>query len=229
MNARSTEPLAFGFLAGSIFFLIMLCIAQFACARPVPGYPTVRPLNAQAANAVRIEAMCVDSDPFMNGGSFDMSGGYGSGVLIDNHHVLTANHVIECPFLPDIHVITADGRRRRAVVDETWADRDVARLVTIEDIDGVDPVMLAPPPTPGEVVCSAAAFPKRGGFCGPVAFFNDHRQWNLGFFALVVPGNSGSGLYDGDGALVGIVTARRLDTELGLATSLWDIRHQVIP
>ena len=128
----------------------------------------------------------------------------GSGVVIDDRHVVTALHVVSrCP---DV-VIVRDGSRvdRAAQVEIVDLRRDVARLV-LSDASlpfEVRPVRVAEP-EPGAPVCLRSGL-HREERCGYVDAASE-RLDGLRHTAPTRPGDSGAGLYRLDGTLVGIAT-----------------------
>jgi S1-C subfamily serine protease len=189
----------------------LLPLALLAACVPPPSAAPAR-LRAPAdrgAQTVEVQAMCVPDDPFESGVP-QISGGRGSGVLIDGRYVLTAHHVIDCSYMGDVHVITETGDRRRAVVDVDLPEDDVSRLVLMEAGPGFGPV--APPAyrptpaTPGERVCASHAVPERGETCGEVVITTDERGEDVVVTAPIEHGNSGGPVYDDSGHLVGLTT-----------------------
>lgn len=126
----------------------------------------------------------------------------GSGVIIAPDYVLTANHVTDCDGLFVVATETYDGLA--AVVTQN-KERDLAKLY-VPGIRGPE-VEIGPEPSPGDTVCLSPAYPRRDRKCGEVYFERgDGPNNRIRFSAKVEPGNSGSGLYDSEGRLVGIVT-----------------------
>lgn len=221
---RQTEPAA-GLLAG----LLTLLVAAVAigcgdgCAYPHSRLdPVPRVMGHQFDTAVRVEMLCLDHDPFLDMIAPQIGAGVGSGVIVDARHVLTAHHVIDCPYMPDVHVVLADGRRLRVAVEKEWRDSDVARLVIASgDTFGNIP----PPPTSspgiGAGVCAAPSFPKHEGICGQVEHVTENtcsagaKRWchDIELVMEVHGGNSGSPIYDAGGSLVGLVTGVGLDPD----------------
>lgn len=129
-----------------------------------------------------------------------------SGVAISERHILTAAHVTECPTIPTIRVwfFDADGevdrQSRFAVVEREDLDSDVA-LIEVFAQNNIGRGYV--PPTLSrevEVGCAVLAFPKREVKCGE---FLSQSTLDVSTRS----GNSGSGVYDQDGALVGIVSS----------------------
>lgn len=146
------------------------------------------PLEEQIA-AVRIDVVC-DSGLEKTG----------SGVVIDAQHVLTAAHVVDCP---GHYTIGGDTSQPvEMYLDAFSVDADVARLVTHVAVLPVRPASRIGYVGEGDIVCAADAFPERTWACGVVRGVVDGKIIHT---ATTVHGNSGSGLYDVHGVLVGIV------------------------
>lgn len=152
----------------------------------------------------------------------DACGYYGSGVVIGPGRVLTAAHVVmkACPFLV---VTAADGKRYRARRQVAWAD-DIALVYvsglatqTVPPIDGIGS---------GDRVCFAPGAPRRARSCGAV-YSVTSRIGGIYHSAITVPGNSGAGVYDLRGRLVGIVVWY-VKGAGGMATPIGD-RLEVAP
>lgn len=135
----------------------------------------------------------------------------GSGVIVDARRVLTAAHVVPCGTAATVAVRTRDGRVVPARV--TWVDdgRDVAVLRATADLEGPYPVIA--PATHGRV-CLVPGWPTRRVSCGYVT----GTGLEIRHTAKTARGNSGSGLYDARGRLIGVVT-NRTDAG-GIATAL---------
>ena len=84
--------------------------------------------------------------------------------------------------------------------------------------------MVGERPAIGAEVCLVPVVPARGPQCGKVDSF-DSIPGDVFHQATTKPGNSGSGVYDADGRLVGIVTHyRRPPAQGGAFSSLADRR-----
>jgi S1-C subfamily serine protease len=182
-----------------------------------PAQP--RATQAQYEAAVAVESACVFGDPFTSDRDFVIRGGTGSGVVVDSHHILTALHVVDCPFIQGVRVQFANGETRRALVAKWDRDADLALLVTYSAESW--PVNIAPAqytaPEYGEAACVATAAPYRGWSCGHISSVATHRMV-LG--AVAVSGNSGSGVYDSAGRLVGILVSVAIDDPAYAAATL---------
>ena len=151
--------------------------------------------------------------------------GQGSGVIVAPDRILTARHVIACKvgpleMIPDTSVlITLPGGTERRARVEVSLDVDIARLRVEGSLLGVEPRLGRV--VPDARVCAATAYPMRGLSCGHVTRDEHDAIGGIAFTANVEPGNSGSGLYDEHGRLIGIVIWRRTDGRVGgMATAL---------
>lgn len=205
-------------------FILLVLPLLISCISIPRVPPDIRLAPEQIATAVLVATDCVAEDGFSGALSFDNSG-KGSGVIISERHVLTAAHAADCKgtVLPMSRVRLPDGRQFRMVIDKIDHDLDLARL----ELASADTFkMKIPPPKVGRIpvkddpVCMATGMPKRGWNCGPMIETRGINRVIL-HAASTTMGNSGSGLYDGDGNLVGIVTGVvKADPTIGLAASL---------
>lgn len=181
----------------------------------------------QKSHAVRIEKTCYNA--FRNATSKSM----GSGVLLDSKTVITADHVTaEHPFLclgPIYKVITANGTSLRVDKVKSVPGLDVAFVTLRAEVPFITEISFARVKE-GDRVCLEALAPKRGRSCGDVTKVD-----GFGFMhdAWVVPGNSGSGIYNAFGQLVGIVSTCKWNGFIGEciggggAVSLWGIESRM--
>lgn len=146
---------------------------------------------------MRLEVACGDD------GDAWASDRIGTGIVISARHVLTAAHVVRCPGLPIVHATLSNGRRVRMVVERDdvmfGEGRDIARLELASAYAlglGIAPPRIAPSNADtgygGVALASGVAI---GTF--------------IGFDEVEVPsapGDSGAGVYDFCGELVGIAT-----------------------
>lgn len=169
----------------------------------------------QTSAAIRLEVVCMAGDPLA--GSLSAAMYYGSGVFVGPRDVLTAYHVVHCPVFGAvglIQVVLPNGRRLGAEVMKTDARHDLARLVLSNAV--------YPGPVPGlarphraDRICIAPGYPtaspRQCGLVTEVA--DDGSHWGeVHHLAPTFVGNSGSGVYDSDGYLIGIVDSRPQDT-----------------
>jgi S1-C subfamily serine protease len=178
----------------------MLALAVGACVHMPRLNPEYRLETDQERYAVVVESGCAEDAPIPNHLPIEWRPGrHGSGVLIDGRHVLTALHVVDCPILPAVTVYLEDGTPFFMNVVREDRDRDLALLEVASQ--GNISNRVAPPTLglPEGRLCSQAAWPYRMSRCGEF----DSPD---GFWTASVRGNSGAGVYDEFGALVGIVT-----------------------
>lgn len=191
--------------------------------------PRGRTLPEQHLAAVSIVRACqkpnttltVDASGIMLGGTISWSpntfDSIGSGVLVDGTHVLTAYHVVDA-LPPGCHwEITIDGGAVTVrdplpylvEVETIWPTRDVARLriVKANPIKGVRKPEIRSSLDAGDEACVVSAQPRTFRRCGDVSYYSngtdDGDQMTSG---IIEPGNSGSGMYDVNGFLIGIAT-----------------------
>jgi S1-C subfamily serine protease len=189
--------------------LVVACFALLAtcgaCASvvPRPGKSAVRP----AAVALEVSVECTGKHR-------------GSGVLVGPRRILTAAHVVPCGEAAHVVVTTPDGYVVPAHVTYTDDANDVAVIVPGYALPG-------PYPTVTSVgtgrVCIFSAVPERRVTCGVIRTV---KGTEIDHAADTRYGNSGSGLYDAHGRLVGIVTTRWQHQPGGTARAL---RVEVLP
>jgi S1-C subfamily serine protease len=186
-----------------IIIRVIMFFASFAGACVPTQYqvPRARSPVEQMRSAVVVESRCVD-DAFGEAIEW-LPPSFGSGVVVTDRTIITAQHVVECPTIPQVHVTLTSGRRLRAYVSREDREHDRA-VITIGSADRFWHGLA--PPTGGvfeyvdHSVCAEVAFPRARRLCGIAttpsrATFVSRR------------GNSGSPVYDGAGNLVGITTA----------------------
>lgn len=196
MQTRNS-PAAYGFLAGA-FVLILGLFVNASCApvrfpEEIAGARTPAERNA---TAVGIYTEC----------------GSGSGVLVDGAHVLTAYHVVDCGdddgHKPAQYIVvrTAAGATTIAVIQVGDPARDLARLQLATPVKNVAPAYVRTAKV-GDVACASTVVPEIATRCGKVTAFEQPRMHgDVTVSGMNVwYGNSGSGAYGKDGALIGIV------------------------
>lgn len=205
-------------IALCLVFALMPALLATCAHAPGPSYP--RSSTAQAAAAVAVQSEC--RSPFGSDGGVLSETLWGSGVVIDERHVLTALHVVWCPAVPRIRVYFADGRSRAMVPlrEDRVADLAMLDAASLEPLPGGPPPTFGARPDVGATVCAATAIPARAWSCGSVVSHERPADSDVRHTAPTLPGNSGSGVYDGAGRLVGIVTALRTDGSGGYFVSL---------
>jgi hypothetical protein len=167
-----------------------------ACQKPQMHHaPFSLKSEAQRAATVAIHTTCLDDR--------GLWAWRGSGVITGKHTVL----IFEAEL----------------VVDSEY--HDIAKLEIVSDEGEELPWFrwpIGPRPKAGDVVCSESAIPTRARKCGTVTGLSESpSNRDIQFTNQVEGGNSGSGLYDEQGRLVGIVTMRKMDMSGGTAASLW--------
>lgn len=189
-------PGSYGLLAG----LLVLLLAAYAtsCAHAQAAGRT--PAEGFEA-AVRIEAVCVAVD-----GSGTIFGG--SGTVVNETTVLTAGHVATDPAgMTCVRAITtSDGKRRLALRGTIDTALDLATLHTLTPMKAT-PVTFGPMPEYGDRLCAQTAAPMWLRRCGESQYLTTP-PGDLVHTIVVEGGNSGSGVYDSRGRLVGVITHR---------------------
>lgn len=182
--------------------------------------------SAQKQATVSVEVSCP------NGG-----GGYGSGVIVGPHHVLTAAHVVDNVYSGEcsVTVTEIDGLTRNMKVD--WFDKshDIARLRTVGDLsefDNYERIWVGKRPDEGDQVYLVTGYPLRGRKLGLVEGYHDG-SGDVIHSGLTEFGNSGSGVWNESGKLIGIVTnlyyCQNQQFCGGRFTSLWSQRFLLRP
>lgn len=138
---------------------------------------------------------------------------HGSGVLVSEDRVLTANHVAQCDMIPGfglyadpthLEVFLSDDARSSATVELTIPGADVARLKLAKAIpEYFSGVEIGAPPVVGDRICEVSAVPRILYRCGEA---QQAASGRIAFGFMTEFGNSGSGVYNTKGQLVGIVT-----------------------
>lgn len=120
----------------------------------------------------------------------------GTGVVLDQHRILTAKHVLPC----DNPTLVVDSLP--AVLASVNLEADLAILRVAASLSP-RPITITPPEDGSGRVCIAAATPARTWRCGKITS-TDGRLWHT---VQSTPGNSGGGIFDAvTGALLGIHT-----------------------
>jgi S1-C subfamily serine protease len=178
---------------GWMAIVVTLSLLAMCCA----ARPNVRTIEEEHAASVRIVAVCANGM------------GYGSGVILTPHTVLTAHHVVDGDGCVFIAYVPGDADTGYLMaVNHVFKDRDVAELFTVSPLP-YTPIEFGPTPQPGETACVVSAFPGWLRRCGDVQYFRDAPPGDVAIDVVVEPGNSGSGVYDARGRLVGITTHLR--------------------
>lgn len=213
MVRKVAMVIMFGFL----FFLTMMC----GCVHLPHVDGLARALPDQQRATVKVQTLCIAGDPWTPESRFTIMAMSGSGVVIDDRHVLTAAHVVDCGgFDSSIYVTFSNGKRWRVENDRLDRGNDMARLEdpTAGNFNlGIAPPVLGTDPQFGDDMCSAFAVPKLGGSCGHLIAPDMPGRYT--FDAPTHHGNSGGGVYSG-GKLVGLVTNMNADSTHGAAAPI---------
>lgn len=205
--------------------LALLAGACSACAAVDvidTGYAT-RALEAQDRASVRIFVECGDGRAKL-----------GSGVVVSPTLVLTADHVTLCDGNEAalFTVFDRDGGAHEAVVDRhAGAGVDVARLVLTQDATTFRSwARIGAPPRFGDPLCwiGGDSLPIRAQHCGPFTPFKIGSEVIPVISAHGAHGNSGSGVFNEWGELVGIMVAvSATDEHWSVFEPLSGFRHLV--
>lgn len=203
---------------------VTLALILASCANRTSMKPAVRSAVAQQRAAVVVNVSCTEAnlsemgkewfnrDPFNIVITWQPSK-VGSGVLINDDDVVTAAHVTSCVTIPTVHVTLSNGVRRRMFLVKEDLEGDVALLRTLANDPfhhGVAPPILGMYEylADSAVSCSASAWPRRERKCG-----ESITPSRLAF--QTVSGNSGSGVYDQHGQLIGIISKSFAGSKFG--------------
>lgn len=198
--------------------LIIFVLALLMCC--APNLSRIPERTEQQSRAVELRVLCGSFTNIIEtqSGSIEMKFAAGSGVIVGPHRILTAAHVPACS---DGRVGIVWARLGATVVDlGKWTpvsvdhyytpDRDIASLY-VEPDTGYGPIEFRDSVLEHESVCASFAYPTRHYDCGPFKRYITPMEGTNAILGIaVVGGNSGSGLFDRGGRLVGIITAETL-------------------
>ncbi len=180
-----------------------LALIILASCAPMPYVaPAPRSHDQQLAADVMVNSSCGLTWDIGPSATYDR---IATGVLINDRTVLTALHAVTCPAIPHVWVTFGDGSSSQVAVTAEDGDRDMAVLSSrVGNFEaGIAPPVLGPVPRVGAEVCAL-------GRCGRVTGINEEAIYgakgDILHSVAMMPGNSGSGLYDAEGRLVGINT-----------------------
>lgn len=207
MTRNSPPPPPLLFFASLLAFAISVAMLAGCCDPPQPRYPQQsteavgRSYAEQIAATADITVACLDP------GHVHIKGG--SGVLVTDRRVVTASHVVTCNGETGVYVEFPSGATLLARVAILDLEDDLAVLALAEPVT-MRRAIIGPRPGVGDDVCLSAGVPKREHPCGIITGYRDptnsDTKGDVETSATIEPGNSGSGVYDGAGRLVGIVT-----------------------
>jgi S1-C subfamily serine protease len=167
-------------------------------AVPNPSTPLVAELRDQLhqiRDTVRIEATCGDA-VWM-----------GSGTLISATQIITARHVVDCTTGGAITARRLFSRDKYPIHVEFESDpeHDIARAVLAGGarLEDVSAPVVGPSPSVGDHLCFVTGAPLVEIQCGDATGLESPLVVHN---ATTVPGNSGAGVYDRSGKLVGVVS-----------------------
>lgn len=205
--------------------ILIAALLTCACVRLPHVIPAPRNADVARRAIARVYVTCSDVDMLSPEYNSDIPGvratapsiewappAAGTGVVISERHVLTAAHVVRCPVIPSVTVLLSDGRIVPMEVERDDAmfggGQDVARLeVTSAENLGmyIAPPALAPDGTAWvhgyDEWCAETT---HGRSCGSPGDASEH---SAEFEATTRKGDSGSGVYDLRGRLVGLVSS----------------------
>lgn len=191
--------------------LLWFALVLVSCVHVPRIAPAARLTGQQYDLTVALEAVCTGRD-------WIETGKLASGVLVDGRHALTAAHILACPFPPVIRMTMANGKSYRMAIEWESPAKDLARLV----IASADVLPIVPPivgePVVNDTICVAVAMPSRQLNCGVIEAVGDSTKGDIRSSALAERGNSGAGMYNARGELVGISSSMSLDQTSGFAT-----------
>lgn len=175
--------------------LLLIVLVGGGCAS-APRAPVTRaPAIEQATRAVAIATTC---------------GATGSGIVIDGDSALTAAHVVATCHPP--YLIQDAGGALRVATLEAVIDSDMARLRLLPGsvpFANQAPVVVTTARVGDQVCIESGGHRERR--CGRVRGVGETRA-GIRHTAVTLPGDSGSGLYRADGALLGVVVVCDVDS-----------------
>lgn len=204
-------------------YALLAVLLVSACSGRGLRYKSPYALDSETQRhaTVSLQVLCV-SDGGINAWK-------GSGIITGKHTILTANHVAHCDGESLITVELMSGALMEVEVTVQADDHDIAKLRSNQSLPWFS-FRIGKKPEPGDLVCSESAVPTRARKCGEVQHVSDDASNRDIMFDLdVESGNSGSGVFNEAGDLIGIVTLRHKTNKAGAAASLWQHRHVMKP
>jgi len=203
-------------------WILVLLFTSCCAGKPYRYTPSV--VNFQYATSVRLIVFCLDGPKL------------GSGVIISKRQVLTAKHVAKCKVGPPPFLIIARDVRSNKIemkIDRVSETVDVARLITLngaEQFPIYASINLDDDAKVGDQVCVVAGddavFMIRK--CGEMTLPS-----STGYMTTVpvVPGNSGSALWNDVGQVIGIIVRGRWDAgaeHVGVAVPVSEFKNDML-
>ncbi len=194
---------AYGLLAGLAVLLLAAAALNASCAHNASKLDTFVDVSARYDAALELTVTCVQPD----GKRISWAG---SGVIVSETMLLTAGHVAEtepgelCVYVAEDAAGNLYAVQPRVVLPSGSVDLASMELIAPSAKFKAAPVRFGAVPLLNEIVCSATAYPRREHKCGPVMKPKEP-PGDIRMNMVVEPGNSGSGLYNMRGELVGIV------------------------
>lgn len=177
-----------------------------------------RTVHEQVVAAVDIEVRCGPSDEDVQ---------VGTGVAVSDRLVVTALHVVTCDggAEPQVLVDQGSGVAVPGRVEVELPEIDVARVVVPPGSLSASRVSVGPRPRVGDghltVVTAEPVWQVKE--CVPQPdqpLGSDSPAGAIGVGCLIVPGNSGAGVYDSRGMLVGVISQTAESLQFGIVAPL---------
>lgn len=218
-------------------YLLVLTLFCFCCVTFSHVQPSVlRTEWQQDADAVKVGAVCIKQPdvPRDHRNDDDVIYWWGSGVMIDSYHVLTAQHVVNCDNKTHRVGIFVKFINNEIVEVEVDKQNMFSDMALLRRPDNKKFGIAVKPPVISKAeymdkLCAAFAYPVRKQSCG---YVTEVKGDHILTTHTIVHGNSGSGVFNEKGELIGLVDAlqecnadesgKKKVTCGGIVISLWD-------
>lgn len=220
----------------TLFAVIATFVSCIACVRNLPS-PTPPPgvgrtLQEQVTSSAEMRIACEALKP----GTTRVQ--YGSLVMVNSTLALTALHVVRCATKdPDTEIVryteplkieaNLGGNWYEVLVEWQVPDQDIAVLKTPST--NAQAAAFGELPALGQTACAAPSYPYAALRCGMVQ--PPIPEGTL-IDTVVEPGNSGAGVYDASGRLVGIISQVRMCMNgqfcMAIARAVWPYRSVLL-